>query len=704
MTVLLAAIAVQTASAQTQFERVSMEGVDIIGSVTYGKINTYDAMTPGYYAFRYEQAYQANLTSPLLEKMVLGGCTYHDGKIYSCEYEDENYLGSKKPHWVIYDAKTFKILYDKEMGDNFEMTTYSMTYDVKTDMIYAIKKMYGLQYDGDKRQLIKIDPATGTPTTVGNYFDNKYKYTAIGSDKNGILYITYMENVADDEGSDKWYMSKVSKVTGKFTAPVEVTVENPITGEIQANTVLDQALFCNYQTGKMYWLFPSNSSNTSLCELNVLTGVATLKAYVTKDIDTSGAFFLEPSMKAPAIVSDFKFVEDATASLTGKLQMQIPAEAYDGTALDGKVTVTVKEGDKTILSAEAEPGKLFTSDDLTFTNEKHKVSITLSNAAGEGPTINRSFFVGYDIPTACKNVKLTNDGLKTILTWDAPTVGVNGSPVDASKLTYKVVRISSRNPDMMPLEVANGLKECRFEEEQPGEMYTYAYQVTPSVGQADGKTVTSNYLVVGTPLDVPFGGAFESPLDFMNYYTVIDANQDGYSWGYVIDKASARYTYNPLEDADDWLISPAINYKKGKTYELTFSAHSAMEDYLETMEVTFGNDKTPAAQSKQLLYLDQIPMPPSAVRDNVYTVTFEVPEDGVYYYGFHCISPKYHSYLFLHDIFVQEKASSSIAGNLVDAAKVDSYYTLGGQRVNGLQKGVNILKMKDGTTKKFVVK
>lgn len=80
---LLTAALTQTAHSQELFGRLADEGVDIIGSVTYGKMNSYDAMTQGYYRFSYDNRYQAQLTQPLREAIVSGGCTYHNGKIYA---------------------------------------------------------------------------------------------------------------------------------------------------------------------------------------------------------------------------------------------------------------------------------------------------------------------------------------------------------------------------------------------------------------------------------------------------------------------------------------------------------------------------------------------------------------------------------------------------------------------------------------------
>lgn len=114
-------------------------------------------------------------------------------------------------------------------------------------------------------------------------------------------------------------------------------------------------------------------------------------------------------------------------------------------------------------------------------------------------------------------------------------------------------------------------------------------------------------------------------------------------------------------DADDWLISPPINYKGGKEYVLKFKAYSSLSSYLESMEVKFGDERTPEGQNRLLL---DIPAVPSVDEDHPvtqYEVPFTVDRDGVYYYSFHANTERYHEYLFIFDIKVAEKEGSSIS-------------------------------------------
>lgn len=259
------------------------------------------------------------------------------------------------------------------------------------------------------------------------------------------------------------------------------------------------------------------------------------------------------------------------------------------------------------------------------------------------------------MPTAPTNVKLTAEGLHTTLTWDAPTVGVEGNPIDESALTYTVVRYPGE------ITVSENQKERVFEEDHPGDMTRYVYKVTAWAGDTKGSTAMSNNIVIGTPLDVPYDGTFRSAVDMYNYYTILDSNHDNYTWAYDIDNLQAIYSYSQENGADDWMISPPINYKKGKKYTLTFSAFSSSKTYRESLAVTFGADKTPEAQTQTLLDLEEVPADTEEDAPQSYSLDFTVPEDGVYYFAFHAKSTRFREYLKVKDIKVTEAGASGIS-------------------------------------------
>ena len=79
-----------TAYADDYYKRISMEGVELVSSVTWGKVDINTYMTPGLYEFGYDNRFVPDKTAPLLSIDALGGCVYHDGKIYANEFSSRS--------------------------------------------------------------------------------------------------------------------------------------------------------------------------------------------------------------------------------------------------------------------------------------------------------------------------------------------------------------------------------------------------------------------------------------------------------------------------------------------------------------------------------------------------------------------------------------------------------------------------------------
>jgi hypothetical protein len=97
---------------------------------------------------------------------------------------------------------------------------------------------------------------------------------------------------------------------------------------------------------------------------------------------------------------------------------------------------------------------------------------------------------------------------------------------------------------------------------------------------------------------------FSSPLntqDEFNRWTVIDVNKDGKSWTYYASDKVARYYYSSTNQADDWLVSPAITVTKSGAYKLHFRYRGSSS--IEAMDVWKGSDTTVASMTKCLVDL-----------------------------------------------------------------------------------------------------
>jgi len=623
------------------FTPLTMEGVDFFAAFSHAQVDAYTLAENGIYSMPLEKGFTPDLESPLLKDDVNGGVTYHNGKIYCNIYNDDANIQEEIPVWKIYDANTFELISENTLNDNCENTTRCLSYDVTTD------KIYGLVKDYVDTWLVRIEPETGEMTRIADRLDYTKRFLTLGCNAKGELYCIYMteDNVTGDQTH---YLGRINKADGTIAEVGKMQHTNFMKEDHLYNMKYRQVLFFDNSSDTMYWMFYSSSlalgsQYTVIAEVNKYNSVVTLRAYQLDLVAVAGAYFNEPLMSAPSIITDFEFIKDPNGSNSETMTFRLPSTSYSGDNLSANVDYKVYADEMFEYTGSGTPGQLI-SIPIETDNGIITVKLVAYNASGFGPTIERDILVGYDLPEAPKNIVLTKNGLKTTLTWEAPENGVHGEPFDVENLKYSIVRYPGE------VEVASGIKELTFTETHGVDMTRYVYMVYSCIGNERSEGAYSNNLIVGDPLSTPYGGVFGSVNDMYNYYTIVDANNDGYTWIYDEINRAAVYTYNWQNGADDWMISPAIKFRKDATYTLTFGAFSSQEDYLESLLVTFGDSYTPESQDEILLDIPELPAIDDDGTYNVYSVKITVPEDGVYHYGFKAYSEAYQDYLYLYDI------------------------------------------------------
>lgn len=636
------------------FQPMTMEGVDFFGAFSHAQLDAYTLADKGVYEMPLERGFTPDLESPLLREYVAGGVTYHDGKIYCNTYDHEGNIQEEIPVWKIYDATTFELLSENELNDNCENTTICLAYDMSTD------KIYGLVKDYVDTWLVEIEPETGEMTRIADRLDYTKRFLTLGCNAKGELYCIYMteDNVT---GEQIHYLGRINKNDGSIAEVGKMQEANFMKDDYLYNMKYRQVLFFDNSTDTMYWMFCSSSlalgsQYAAIAEVNRYNAVVTLRAYQLDLLAITGGYFNEPSMSAPSIITDFEFVDDPEGANSGTMKFRLPATSYNGDVLTGTVDYKAYAYGIFEFTGSGAPGEQI-SIPLQANNDIVTVSLFASNTYGNSPTIERDILVGYDLPEAPKNIVLTKNGLETTLTWDAPEVGVHGEDFDVENLSYTIVRYPGE------VEVATGMTERKLVEKHGGDMTRYVYMVYSCIGDVRSAGAYSNNLVVGDPLKTPYGGVFADVYDMYNYYTILDVNKDNYTWIYDELNHAAVYRYNWQYGGDDWMISPAINFRKDAVYTLTFGAFSSQENYLESLLVTFGDGYTPESQKEILLDIPELP----AIVDgmyNVYSIEITVPEDGVYHYGFKSYSKPYQDYLYLYDIRLTSNKDGEIINDI----------------------------------------
>ena len=646
--------AMPAASVAQTMPKLSEDGVDLFVGMQYctrwDNSDVFPGDSAGIYRIPTGDSELRCVKAPIA---VNGGIAYHDGKVYMNVFDDENTSADQiTPVWQVIDLATGNV--EKSItGETGSGITTTITYDPTEDVIYGVVSAN----DSRRFYLAKIDPETGEQTNVG-WLTEKVtgshlsKCPAIAADKYGTLYAIYTRYPETDE---VMRFGQIQKDGTVLQIGNGISCTGMLDGDyLSIYRPIRQALFYNSKSDKLYWIHCGISAYmdayyTPIFEMNYDSGVATMVGHLTEGYHVTGAFFNEPELTSPDGVEDFEYVYSASSAdrTTGRLSMKAPATTYEGKAITGTLTITIDENGKEIERIEnVAPGATVETDEQEFEYGEHTYTVKAIMADGtEGVSRDIDVYVGYDIPINPTDVTLTLEGNSLKLTWTPPTIGTHGLEIDPDGITYRIRRItlSSQTTEIVKDDVSGN--SC-IVEEAGSELERYEYYVYSKYGDMVGYGMRSNNIIAGDPIDAPYTVEFATSNgidELYNKFRIIDTNGDGYTWLY--NGGMATYVFNVEEDADDWLFTPPINYIAGHRYRLAFGAMSSLADYLERLEVTFGNDDTPEAQELLENGRFEVPASADATSPTDYEFTVTVEESGVYYFGLHAVSPMNHQYL-----------------------------------------------------------
>ena len=120
--------------------------------------------------------------------------------------------------------------------------------------------------------------------------------------------------------------------------------------------------------------------------------------------------------------------------------------------------------------------------------------------------------------------------------------------------------------------------------------------------------------------------------DDADVFTVIDANNDGLTWGWSDSyDGSMRSEYSANNGNDDWLVTPPIHFLPGRQYIIKFNIRNAATNWVNSFEVKYGEGDNPAQFTKTL----QPTFEPKGddFETRTYYLTFD--EEVTYRFGFH---------------------------------------------------------------------
>lgn len=380
------------------------------------------------------------------------------------------------------------------------------------------------------------------------------------------------------------------------------------------------------------------------------------------------------NMSAPAAVSELIVTPTSGGVKSASITFKSPTLTIGGSSLPLISKIEIFRGETSVKVFEnPDIGTNLTYiDDLTGNDSGiYSYRVVATNSSDEGASSTISTFIGEDIPTAPKNVLITKSGYNAVVSWIAPVMGVNNGWINSNTLTYKIIRNPGNNV------VAESVTGDSFTDTNISELAAYTYTVQPKTSAGEGAAGTSNTLIVGNPFTIPYSCGFDSALQF-GLWTVIDANGDNSTWKLYTSTLAAQYSYNKLNNADDWLISPPIYLKAGR-YKLSYDYRATNASTPEKLKVFYGTGATVIDQRYEAMVQSEITN--TTFLRQIVSVTIPEEEGGDWNFSFYACSPMNSNNMQVDNIVIEELFDKdlmalSIAGNQYPKANKEYPYSV----------------------------
>lgn len=526
-----------------------------------------------------------------------------------------------------------------------------MSYDYSTKTMYAISVL-----NDAYTQLFTIDLNTAESKLVA---DLDRRFFTLACTYEGQLYgISF-------EGD----LCKIDKTNGNVT----------VVGATGWHPTYYQSMEFDHSDETLYWaanLMGGTDFDDCIATVDINTGAAQKVAAVGNSPQIAGLYvpFAASAKGTPSAVSDFECVPGANGATTVALYWMNPTQTFDGKELSSLTDIKVyrdRELIKTFENPEMGEEMSYTDDLGDVKGGYHFYSVVASNSVGEGAEEKVRIFVGRDIPADITTLTLQHDGYdKAVISWNQPELGPNGGYVDASSLSYKVVR----KPDGRV--IADGLKQTTVSDENISPVGQYSYSVVASNADGESNAVETETRVFGPAYSMPVTFDFTA-IDADNSWTVMDANKDGYAWMWTKVSSGDRVMGHQASStavSDDWLISYYMPFEKDATYRAEMELHAYSADKLEFALL----DEMYTVKPAQVL--DTVTIKGNRDKQRI-GVVFKAESDGYKNLGIHALSPMRADWLEVFNLSVKKAEKSnlaavSISGPEKPMAKKESVYTV----------------------------
>lgn len=228
------------------------------------------------------------------------------------------------------------------------------------------------------------------------------------------------------------------------------------------------------------------------------------------------------------------------------------------------------------------------------------------------------------VATGVKATPAADGSLQVALEWTSPAVSETGLALGS--LQAEVYRDGVLVKTVSTMGGAKGAFTDSESEGLTKGYHTYAIKIVNENGASAEAPASVESGYVGTPEEVPFASDFNNKSAL---WTIADESAATPKHSFTFADGKATVTETSGSNFNDWLITPPIAMKTGKTYKVTVNGrHTYYSSYYNApMTIKLGKSNKPASLTESI---------GSASLTNTakdYGYTFAVDADGVYSLG-----------------------------------------------------------------------
>ncbi len=188
----------------------------------------------------------------------------------------------------------------------------------------------------------------------------------------------------------------------------------------------------------------------------------------------------------------------------------------------------------------------------------------------------------------------------------------------------------------------------------------------------DALTISADEPAAAQVDELPYSNTFNTAAEQADF-KIVDANADSKTWSFN-DNGEAQYSYDSNNDADDWLISPAIKLEAGKNYHFALDVHAQSSFYPERIEVKLAADASALAEGAEVIAATDVDWTVAQTLENS---AITVAETGYYYFGIHAISDADNFYLLADNFLIEVGPEPTAPAAVTDIVVTPFEETLG---------------------------